>query len=455
MTFVKNLLLFLLLLGVTNKVFSAPINEQTENLRNEDQLNIAEDKEDSTEEDSAEESGDVDTEGSGVVSELSKEKDEEKRQYITPRNKIAVHKTKQDKNAKKRGCGKRGCGDDDDEGDRDEDNHHEKGEEMHHHHHHGHHEHEHEHHHHGHHHGFIHEWGQEEGGEHHGHEGHGHHEHCNEHEHEHEHEEHQGHEGGHHEEDCEGCEGGGGGGGGGGWLVNKKFSEKVASRRQNIYDKFPLAYHCRDIVSTSGKVSPTKRFCVPLVRRAAIAWADFSLPSNKNKQKNTRTKKRNTLERAVKKQTVHIGYGYASGDNYRLGYQLGGMGGLESSFSGAVLPNKNFGAREPNKKSIISSGIKRNGVGKRTDLGFEPPVNNAGGSSTPYGHPVTHPGFTTMGYPGQAMASADVRNKIIQPFYKSTKSIYDRQPVFIEDYQLDNRNQHFETLPRYVSVLAE
>ena len=28
-----------------------------------------------------------------------------------------------------------------------------------------------------------------------------------------------------------------------------------------------------------------------------------------------------------KKQTIHLGYGYASGDNYRLGYGMGGMGG--------------------------------------------------------------------------------------------------------------------------------
>ena len=28
-----------------------------------------------------------------------------------------------------------------------------------------------------------------------------------------------------------------------------------------------------------------------------------------------------------KKQTIHLGYGYASGDNYRLGYGFGGMGG--------------------------------------------------------------------------------------------------------------------------------
>ena len=320
---------------------------------------------------------------------------------------------------------------------------------MHHHHHHGHHEHEHEHHHHGHHHGFIHEWGQEEGGEHHGHEGHGHHEHCHEHEHEHQHEQHEGHEGHeghghHHEDECEECggyEGGGGGrgGGGGGWVVKGELPDTIANRRQNVYDKLPLAYHCRDIVSTSGKDSPTKRFCVPLVRRAAIAWADFS--SKKKSTKSSRNKKRDTLEKATKKQTVHIGYGYASGDNYRLGYQLGGMGGLASSFSGAVLPNKNFGSRESIKKSRIDSRIHLvgNGFGKRTDLGgFEPTVNNAGGSSTPYGHPVTHPGFTTMGYPGLAMASADVRNKILQPKQKVSEIIFEQQPVFIEGISLSS-----------------
>lgn len=42
---------------------------------------------------------------------------------------------------------------------------------------------------------------------------------------------------------------------------------------------------------------------------------------------------------AAKKQTVHVGYGYASGDNYRLGYNQGGMGGISESFNGKVMPN--------------------------------------------------------------------------------------------------------------------
>jgi len=114
----------------------------------------------------------------------------------------------------------------------------------------------------------------------------------------------------------------------------------------------------------------------------------------------------------VKKQTVHVGYGYASGDNYRLGYQEGGMGGLASSFTGQVGADHggNFDASDHfNKRSIV----KRHFEGGHGYGSFNSGMMH--GSATPYGHPVTHPGFTTMGFPGHALASQDVRNTITHP----------------------------------------
>lgn len=36
------------------------------------------------------------------------------------------------------------------------------------------------------------------------------------------------------------------------------------------------------------------------------------------------------------------------------------------------------------------------------------------GFAAPYGHPITHPGFSTIGFPGHALATADVKNTIAQ-----------------------------------------
>ena len=125
---------------------------------------------------------------------------------------------------------------------------------------------------------------------------------------------------------------------------------------------------------------------------------------------------RDTIARPVKKQTVHVGYGYASGDNYRLGYQQGGMGGLASSFTGQIEQagheeNNNF-----NKRSYFARPERRHYDGH----GYGPYGGHGmmHGGATPYGHPVTHPGFTTMGYPGHALASQDVRFRIPHQVYK-------------------------------------
>ncbi|XP_065670483.1 uncharacterized protein LOC101239391 isoform X3 [Hydra vulgaris] len=502
MTFVKNLLLFLLLLGVTNKVFSAPLNEQSENLRNEDQLNIAEDKEDSTEEDSAEESGDVDTEGSGVVAELSKEKgmkndadegsaiekkfkpisDKVDKQVIKPATSIAIEavakpaikpKTKLARESRERKFKKRIEGidilentdaalnskikterpvcrsckkkkrcddDDDDEGCKEEHEHHdchdekcchcERNHDLD----------EDEHHHHGHHHGFIHEWGDEEDGEHHGEEGRG--DDCCDHLHCHKDcdDDCDGHcrEGENHHEECGGHCHEGDGGNGYGW--------------------------CRDVIQTSksGKFEKVvQRFCVPLgyqggyggypyfygypgVGLGLYGWgwpwiknkvpgsvgvkAPVKKPAKKevNKEVNKTIKKVNKDTAATKRQTVHVGYGYASGDNYRLGYQEGGMGGLSSNTFDDDQHNNDFN----HKKSTVQ---KRRGFGMGMGMGsfdsrMEPQQH------TPYGHPVTHPGFTTMGFPGHALASVDVRNKI----RRSKRQVYEKPVFYTQDYLMPN-----------------
>jgi len=267
-------------------------------------------------------------------------------------------------------------------------------------HHHGHHEHDDCCHHHGHHHGFVHEWGQECCGEHHNHGCCGNHEHGHHSEGDHEHDccHHQGecchhNEGGEHHGGCGCCgcghgDGGYGGNGGGGYGGSVGGGGGYGWGRSSV----PMGYHCHDMVSKSGSAK-TKRFCVPV----------YGLPEST----------RNAIERPnVKKQTVHVGYGYASGDNYRLGYQQGGMGGLASSFTGQVQAgNPEGGSNDHFKRSLVKRNFNGHGFSS-----FNSGMMH--GSATPYGHPVTHPGFTTMGFPGHALASQDVRNDVPHPMIK-------------------------------------
>jgi len=51
------------------------------------------------------------------------------------------------------------------------------------------------------------------------------------------------------------------------------------------------------------------------------------------------------------------------------------------------------------------------------------------GMATPYGHPVTHPGFTTMGFPGHAVSSTDVKESIPRPRRKRQQPGYEQQRV--------------------------
>jgi len=289
-------------------------------------------------------------------------------------------------------------------------------------HHHGHHEHEDCCHHHGHHHGFVHEWGEDCCGGHHEHDCCGHHTHghncCHEQDHgccggHHDHHDHGcGHHGG-----CGcGCGHGGGGYGGGGY--GGGYGGHGGGYGGGGYGggygraNIPVGYHCHDMVSKNGEAK-SKRFCVPV-----YGFPEYSV--------NTR----DTIARPVKKQTVHVGYGYASGDNYRLGYQEGGMGGLASSFTGQIQQathdeNNNF-----NKRSYFARPLRRHYDGIHGGYG---PYGGHGmmhGGATPYGHPVTHPGFTTMGYPGHALASQDVRFRIPHPVFKR-EADDEEEPEFV------------------------
>ena len=45
------------------------------------------------------------------------------------------------------------------------------------------------------------------------------------------------------------------------------------------------------------------------------------------------------------------------------------------------------------------------------------------GYAAPYGHPITHPGFTSIGFPGHALASFDVKNNIAQKRGKQKRQV--------------------------------
>lgn len=45
------------------------------------------------------------------------------------------------------------------------------------------------------------------------------------------------------------------------------------------------------------------------------------------------------------------------------------------------------------------------------------------GYAAPYGHPITHPGFTSIGFPGHALATFDVKNSIAQKRGKQKRQI--------------------------------
>lgn len=123
-----------------------------------------------------------------------------------------------------------------------------------------------------------------------------------------------------------------------------------------------------------------------------------------------------------KKQTIHLGYGYASGDNYRLGYGMGGMGGLAGYHGvGGVTGTSVYRSSIPkgNERSFKRWGWGHGGYG-----GHGYGHGHGGwGYAAPYGHPITHPGFTSIGFPGHALASFDVKNRIAQKRGKQKRQI--------------------------------
>ena len=167
-----------------------------------------------------------------------------------------------------------------------------------------------------------------------------------------------------------------------------------------------VGLHCRDIVPNDDEndnenKGKSKRFCVPIGYHGGYGWPFWhgypgaglgmygwgwpwykskvpkgekgeSSESKKAEKSNEKDGKKAGKDlkstqrdeipgpdhKPEKKQTIHVGYGYASGDNYRLGYGFGGMGGV-SGFSGAAhgssLSLDDGHAESAYKKSIMPS----------------------------------------------------------------------------------------------------
>lgn len=211
------------------------------------------------------------------------------------------------------------------------------------------------------------------------------------------------------------------------WIKNKvpkgKEERKIVTDENNAQVG---NNHDFNKIKKEDKISTTER------KNGTVEQQTTQLYSidSKSKQKEKSTSTRDTIpmdhnEKKTKKQTIHVGYGYASGDNYRLGYGFGGMGGV-AGFSGG---NVNGGLGGP-------SGVERSKIPKSETNKYQTTKSNIPNPETPHavsgskrnfgdnghdfdgygiakmGHPVTHPGFTTMGYPGHALSSTDVKNKI-------------------------------------------
>jgi len=99
-------------------------------------------------------------------------------------------------------------------------------------------------------------------------------------------------------------------------------------------------------------------------------WIKNKVPGSKLKERKaapTKDTKKSAIPgaeedaRKTKKQTIHVGYGYASGDNYRLGYGSGGMGGVAgftSPHSGNVDQFARSGIPSPEGAKDVT-GTKR------------------------------------------------------------------------------------------------
>lgn len=236
------------------------------------------------------------------------------------------------------------------------------------------------------------------------------------------------------------------------------------------------AYHCHDVVAKAG--SKAKRFCVPIGYKGGYdwpyhqgypgvgtglwgwgwPWIKNKVPGSKGKAKTTPDAKAKDAKakdakvatatdtkeatatdaksstrslipdpksehspKSTKKQTIHVGYGYASGDNYRLGYGFGGMGGV-SGFNRetAGAAEHSYRSKIPNSKkeqvknssSIPESSKDVTASGRQFESNNQAPavLENTPDSESK-GGPMSHPGFTTMGAE-PAYASLDVKNTI-------------------------------------------
>jgi len=231
-----------------------------------------------------------------------------------------------------------------------------------------------------------------------------------------------------------------------------------------------VGLHCRDIVpndddDNNESKGRSKRFCVPIGYHGGYGWPfwhgypgaglgmyGWGWPWYKSKvpkgekgassepkkaeksnekdgkkaSKDLKSTQRDEIpgpdQKQEKKQTIHVGYGYASGDNYRLGYGMGGMGGV-SGFSGQGIGGDETHAQATVKKSIMPSQKENSPLPENvkevtaTKRQFQEDCSENGQSrctltdshpTQEYGHPVTHPGFTTIGTPGIAVISKNM-----------------------------------------------
>jgi len=218
------------------------------------------------------------------------------------------------------------------------------------------------------------------------------------------------------------------------------------------------AYHCHDVVDKTHAGSKAQRFCIPLggndwphhqgypgVTAGLLGWGlpaiKNTVPGNNEKGKTTKGTKvkgeklssevetkasRRSLisaplpdhsSKSTKKETIHVGYGYASGDNYRLGYGFGGMGGV-SGFNRetAGAAEHSYRSKIPNSKNSEVK-VKNNIPTPETTKDVNASKRNIGASNNPssiqpgtapYNQPQIHPGFTTMGYPGHGNSQVAV-----------------------------------------------
>ena len=171
-----------------------------------------------------------------------------------------------------------------------------------------------------------------------------------------------------------------------------------------------VGLHCRDMIPSGDDKSSakSKRFCVPIGYHGGYGWPFWhgypgaglgmygwgwpwyksKVPkgekaasndaqkvekagkpevkeekkADKEKEKDFKSTQRDHIpgqdHKTEKKQTIHVGYGYASGDNYRLGYGFGGMGGVNGFNGGSHSSAMNLDdghAESAFKKSVLPS----------------------------------------------------------------------------------------------------